>query len=63
MRIEVNNYRSLGYAYWIHKIEENGKIIYSDGKHTAGIKHWNDDTKQFCRELYQEVNHPTFNFG
>ena len=49
--------------YRIHMIRLDDKIIFSDGYHTQGIKHSNDDVKQFMEELKYEYEHPKFNFG
>ena len=62
-RISVNCVWTEGCDYWVHKIVDCGKIVFSDGKETNGIKHWNDDIKNLCREMIQRQNNPQFVFG
>lgn len=61
--VEVQCKRTDGCEYWVHQIKQNGKIIFSDGKHTNGIKHWNDLMKQTCRDMLQRRDNPQFDFG
>lgn len=49
-------------TYWIHMILRNNGIIFSDGKYTDRQKHWNDTTKDMCRQMLARRNNPTFNF-
>lgn len=51
------------WRYWIHKIEKDGAIIYSTGKFTNGICHWNDEIKCWLRVCRERMNNPQFNFG
>ena len=57
------NYDDTGYCTWIEQIEENGKIIYSTGKYTNGICHWNETIKQWLRDCRARQKNPQFNFG
>ena len=52
-----------GYDTWIEQIEENGKIIYSTGKYTNGICHWNEKIKQWLRDCRVRRENPQFDFG
>ncbi len=49
-------------VYWIHQINTDNGIIYSDGHHTNRMKHWNDDAKEMCRRMLQRKKNPQFNF-
>lgn len=51
------------WVYWIEQIEKDGVIIYSTGKFTNGICHWNDEIKQWIADCRERMNKPTFNFG
>lgn len=51
------------YIYWIHQIEKDGAIIYSTGKFTNGICHWNEEVKQWLLDCRKRMNNPKFNFG
>lgn len=51
------------YIYWIDQIEKDGFIIYSDGRFTNGICHWNDEVKQWLLDCRNRRNNPIFNFG
>lgn len=62
-RMEVNDMWTRDKCYWVHMISREGKIIFSDGKHTNYQKHWNDEMKEFCRGMLQRKNSPAFNFG
>ena len=62
-RMEVNCMWTQSKCYWVHMISREGKIIFSDGKHTSGQKHWNEETKQLCRDMLERKVHPRFNFG
>ncbi len=56
-------YDDSGYCTWIEMIESGGKIIYSTGKYTNGICHWNDEIKQWLRDCRIRQRNPQFNFG
>ena len=62
-RIEINRMWTQNNQVWIHQIESDAGIIFSDGKHTDGIKHWNETAKQMCRDLLVRRNKPSFNFA
>lgn len=57
------SYDDTGYCTWIEQIEDNGKIIYSTGKYTNGICHWNETIKQWLRDCRERQKNPQFNFG
>lgn len=61
--LDVNCMWTQNKHYWIHQLERDGKIIFSDGKHTNNIKYWNDETKQMCRNMIERRNNPHFDFG
>ena len=61
--MEVNCMWEENKCYWIHKIEKDGKIVFSDGRHTNRIKYWNDDVRQMCREMLAREKNPQFDFG
>lgn len=56
-------YDSSGYETWILQINKDGKIIYSTGRFTNGISHWNEEVKQWLRDCRDRQKNPTFNFG
>lgn len=56
-------YDSTGYETWILQIVKDGAIIYSTGRFTNGISHWNEEIKQWLRDCRERQLHPTFNFG
>lgn len=56
-------YDTTGYETWIHQIIKDGKIIYSTGKFTSGISHWNEEIKQWLRDCRERQRNPQFNFG
>ena len=51
------------WSYYIEQIEKDDKIIYSTGKFTNGICHWNDEIKSWLRVCRERMNNPQFNFG
>lgn len=51
------------WTYWVELIEKDGAIIYSTGKFTNGICHWNDEIKQWLITCRERMNNPVFNFG
>lgn len=60
--IDINNMWSEGKHYWIHQISNEVGIIFSDGTYTSRQKHWNDTTKQMCRDIIARKQKPVFNF-
>lgn len=61
--IECNCMWEESKTYRVHMIMRDGAIIFSDGRHTNGQKHWNEETKQMCRDMIQRRKAPTFNFA
>ena len=61
--IDVNRMWTRNNHVWVHQIKKDGLIIFSDGKHTSGIKHWNDEVKQLCRDMLVRKKNPQFAFG
>ena len=57
------SYDSSGYCTWVHQIVKDGAIIYSTGKFTNGICHWNEEIKQWLRDCRERQLHQAFNFG
>lgn len=47
---------------WIHQIEGCGGIIFSDGKLTAGQKHWSQAVQDWLLRCEERQRHPKFNF-
>ena len=62
-RMEVNCMWTKNKCFWVHMIEREGTIIFSDGKFTSGQKHWNDEMKELCTQMEQRRKKPVFNFG
>lgn len=56
-------YDDTGYCTWIEQIEDGGAIIYSTGKYTNNICHWNETIKQWLRDCRARQRNPQFNFG
>ena len=50
------------YEIWIHQISNDCGIIFSDGKYTNSLKHWNDEAKAWCKHCEERRKKPTFNF-
>ena len=59
--LDVNAMWTDNCHYWVHMIRNNG-IVFSDGRHTNGQKHWNDTTKDMCRRMLARRNNPQFDF-
>lgn len=51
-----------GPTYWIHKIEHNGGILFSDGSMTAKRKHWSKEVQEWCSHCHKRQYNPQFNF-
>ena len=62
-RIQVSRCRTRGNSLWVHQIRRDNTIIFSDGKHTNNITHWNEEVKQMCRDMLTRIKNPVFNFG
>ena len=61
--IDVNRMWTRNNHLWIHQIRKDSTIIFSDGTHTNHIRHWNEETKQMCRDMLNRIKNPVFNFG
>lgn len=51
-----------GENYRIHQIETDMGIIFSDGTHTAGQKHWSKDVQNWLMHCEERRKNPTFTF-
>ena len=51
-----------GERYLIHQIENGIGIMFSDGTHTAGQKHWSKDVQTWLTHCEERRQNPTFNF-
>lgn len=51
-----------GEKYCIHQIENGIGIVFSDGTHTAGQKHWSKDIQTWLTHCEERRRNPTFNF-
>lgn len=60
--IDVNCIWEENKHYWIHQIKRDGKIIFTDGKYTNGIKHWSELMKSMCRNMLNRKANPQFDF-
>ena len=60
--MEVRAMWTEGRTYWIHMIQRDGGIIYTDGIMTNHQTHWNDETKELCRQMRKRRDKPMFNF-
>lgn len=49
--------------YWIHQIEQDGKIIFSDGMYTSNQTFATKTVKEWFYHCDNRVNKPTFNFA
>ena len=49
--------------YWVHQIEQDGKIIFSDGMHTNNQKFASKAVKEWFLHCENRVNQPAFNFA
>jgi hypothetical protein len=47
---------------WIHLIETDGGIIFSDGEMTDKHKHWSEEVKKWLMHCEERKNKPKFNF-
>lgn len=47
---------------WIHQIESSEGIIFSDGRFTAGKKHWTTEVQDWLVHCEQRRKNPQFNF-
>lgn len=51
-----------GTTYYIHMIENDLGIIFSDGEYTNEQKHWNDEVKEWLAHCNTRRDAPVFNF-
>ena len=49
-------------SIWIHLIENDKGVIFSDGQHTAGKKHWSQEVKNWLTHCEERRHSPVFNF-
>ncbi len=61
-RIESNPLSPSKPIIWVHKIADEKGIHFSDGHLTCGQRHWNEEIKNFCKNMNKEKNNPTYNF-
>lgn len=61
-RIEFRPCRG-GEDIWIHQIEGNDGIIFSDGRFTSGQKYWTIDVQNWLVHCEQRRKNPKFNFA
>lgn len=52
-----------GPTFWIHMMKEDGKIIFTDGKMTAGQKHWSQAVKGWLTSCRERQKAPRFDFA
>lgn len=48
--------------FWIHLIRNDDGIIFSDGTHTSGQKHWNAQVKEWLAACDRRRRNPEFDF-
>lgn len=51
-----------GEHYWIHSIEDNDGILFSDGTTTSGQEFMADCIQKWCTACTERRDKPTFNF-
>lgn len=56
-----NNDRSYP-CTWVHKIEKDNKICFSDGQYTKGINFISDEMISFLKQTDKEISEPSYNF-
>lgn len=49
-------------TYWIHQIRDDRGIIFSDGKMTAGKRHWTLSVQDWLTHCKERQYNPTFDF-
>ncbi len=52
-----------GPMFWIHMMKEGEKIIFTDGKMTAGKKHWSQAVKEWLPSCRERQKAPCFDFA
>lgn len=51
-----------GESIWIHQIENFKGIVFSDGKFTAGMRHWSKEVQEWLVHCEERRRSPQFNF-
>ncbi len=51
-----------GPTIWIHQIEDENGIIFSDGKLTCGLRHWSKAVQEWLIHCDKRQHNPQFNF-
>lgn len=51
-----------GPEYWIHEMKSDTGIIFTDGKYTAGQKHWSKEVQDWLRHCDARQHAPKFQF-
>ena len=54
--------KNRGVELWIHRIDNEEGIIFSDGVMTNGRKHWSKKVEDWCRHCDERWRKPTFIF-
>lgn len=49
-----------GADFWIHQIENGNGIIFTDGVHTSGLKHWSSEVREWLRQCKERQYSPKF---
>lgn len=52
-----------GESFWIHLIQSEQGIIFSDGRFTAGQKHWSAEVQNWLRHCEERRKAPKFDFA
>ena len=56
--MEVSNYRPFCVTYWVHEIDIDEQVVFSDGFYTDRRRCWTDEIKQLCKEMLSRKNNP-----
>ena len=51
-----------GPSIWIHRIDNEHGIVFSDGRFTGGKKHWSSEIRQWLKQCHERQYNPHFNF-
>lgn len=51
-----------GPRYWIHLIKQNERIMFTDGKITAGQRHWSKEVQEWLSQCHAQQFSPQFDF-
>lgn len=52
-----------GSNFWIHQIENENGIIFTDGGHTASRKHWSQEVQEWLKHCKERQYAPKFVFA